>query len=338
MVHVHSDSVFWLGRVCHPSEANGKCENPSSVFQQSKEYAELSGIDGEPIKFEWKYYPRIHIVKFSDKIQKYLEARQINPEQFEGQKLFISMFNDIDWRKNGNSSEYISNYKQVCDHAKKFQRGHWSFFGHENEENGMGRTLTNQKGNLSSSNKVVSHIPEVQVRSTEEYWSENQGDTLQESKIELTSSQIVGMLSDKEYVQYVIDLKIGWNIIGKPKMSLKCQEKRFFKNREKMENGFFTSRNPTATWVDSRVLHLSGKYEATREDETRRCAFCRWAARQAFIHGSTTKHKASTMQLSTCETKQKEVPSRELLINKSNQNTHQQTRSTDSGVSPLSLI
>ena len=48
------------------------------------------------------------------------------------------MFNDIDWTKNGHSSECISNSEQVRDYAKKFQRGHWSFLGPGNEEKWYG--------------------------------------------------------------------------------------------------------------------------------------------------------------------------------------------------------
>ena len=38
-----------LGKMHDHSEANEKRKSQISVFQQDKEYAELSGIDGEPI-------------------------------------------------------------------------------------------------------------------------------------------------------------------------------------------------------------------------------------------------------------------------------------------------
>ena len=57
----------------------------------------------------------------------------------------MSLFNDTDWTKSGHSLDRIANYKEVTDYAKRFLRGHRSFFGLENEENGMERTLTNQK-------------------------------------------------------------------------------------------------------------------------------------------------------------------------------------------------
>ena len=39
------------------------------------------------------------------KVQEYLNIRQVNPEQFEGRTNFMSMFDDILWTKKGNSSE-----------------------------------------------------------------------------------------------------------------------------------------------------------------------------------------------------------------------------------------
>ena len=38
--------------------------------------------------------------------KKDLNARQINPEQFERRILFMSMFNDTNWTKNGNSCTF----------------------------------------------------------------------------------------------------------------------------------------------------------------------------------------------------------------------------------------
>ena len=48
------------------------------------------------------------------------------------------MFNDSDWTRIGNSLHCIVNSKEVRDYAKRFRRGHWSFFGLGDEENGMG--------------------------------------------------------------------------------------------------------------------------------------------------------------------------------------------------------
>ena len=44
------------------------------------------------------------------------------------------MFNDLDWRRRGNSEKCISSSEQVKNYAKRFSRGHWSFPGPGDEK------------------------------------------------------------------------------------------------------------------------------------------------------------------------------------------------------------
>ena len=94
----------------------------------------LIGIDGEPKWAREEYFPGITTLGILQKIEEDLNVRQINPEQFEGKILSVSMFNDFEWTKKGNSSQYFSNSGQVKGHARRFPRGHWSFPG-PGEEN-----------------------------------------------------------------------------------------------------------------------------------------------------------------------------------------------------------
>ena len=59
----------------------------------------------------------------------------------------MSMSNDIDGTRKGNSSDCVSNSEKVRDYAKRFPRGHWSFRGLEEKISGMERTLINLKEN-----------------------------------------------------------------------------------------------------------------------------------------------------------------------------------------------
>ena len=126
-VHVYSESVLCLGKMYDHSEANKKWISRTQDFQQSNEYAALFGIDGEPVEFEWNFFPGYTSIEILRKIQEDLEARQIHPEQLEGGIPFMPMFNDIDWTKNRNSLDRISNSKEEKVHAKRIQRGNWSF-------------------------------------------------------------------------------------------------------------------------------------------------------------------------------------------------------------------
>ena len=123
-----------LGRKNHPPEANIKLKEQIQYFQQSNEYAELSGIDGELVEFECNILQGFTSIEILRKIQIELKIRQINPDHFEGRIMFMTMFNDIDWTKSGNSDVYISHAREVSDNAKEFQRGHWSSHGLGDEE------------------------------------------------------------------------------------------------------------------------------------------------------------------------------------------------------------
>ena len=52
----------------------------------------------------------------------------------------MSMFNDIDWTRRGNSEQCISNSEQVKNYAKKFTQGHWTFLGLGGEKKWYGKS------------------------------------------------------------------------------------------------------------------------------------------------------------------------------------------------------
>ena len=61
-------------------------------FQQTNEYTELFGMDGEPTEFEWNLFPGFTSFEILEKIRKDLEVQQKNPEQFGGRIIFMMMF------------------------------------------------------------------------------------------------------------------------------------------------------------------------------------------------------------------------------------------------------
>ena len=73
----------------------------SEDFQETNEYTELFGIDGEPIELEWTIFPGFTPLEILEKIRRDLETQQINPEQVGGIIICMSIFNDIDWTKKG---------------------------------------------------------------------------------------------------------------------------------------------------------------------------------------------------------------------------------------------
>ena len=104
-------------------------------------------------------FPGFTTIEIVGEIQKDLNAQRINPEQFEVRILFMSMLNGIAWTKNGNSPHCIS--------WEIAQKDFGEDIGHS--------SVLEMKSILQ---KVVIQYSDVQVRSTEEYWSENQEETL----------------------------------------------------------------------------------------------------------------------------------------------------------------
>ena len=57
------------------------------------------GIDGEAIALEWEIVPGFSTFSILQEIQKDLEGKNMQPENFEDQIIFMSMFNDILWNQ-----------------------------------------------------------------------------------------------------------------------------------------------------------------------------------------------------------------------------------------------
>ena len=125
-------------------------------FQQSNSYRELFGIDGEPIEFEWNIFPGLTSLEILQKIQKDLQNQNIEPENFEGRIIFMSMFNDIDWTKRGNSEKCI---RIRTSYAKRFSRGLWTPPGPGDEKKWYGTLSYTPEGKWDSiAAEMVGHF------------------------------------------------------------------------------------------------------------------------------------------------------------------------------------
>ena len=63
-------------------------------------YRDAVGIDGGAIGFEWKNFQGFSSLSILRDIQQDLEKKNIQPEDFKDQIIFMSMFNDIEWKMN----------------------------------------------------------------------------------------------------------------------------------------------------------------------------------------------------------------------------------------------
>ena len=77
-------------------------------------------------------FPRTYVI--GDPPEDPERPRNIEPEKFEDRIIFMSMFNDVEWRQRGNSEKCNSHVKQVKNYAKRFSRGHWTLLGPGDEK------------------------------------------------------------------------------------------------------------------------------------------------------------------------------------------------------------
>ena len=90
------------------------------------------------MEFEWNIFPGLTSLEILLKIQEDLHDRSTELENYEDRIIFMSMFNDIEWTKRGNLEQCISNSEHFKEYAKRFSRGHWTFFGLGDEKKWYG--------------------------------------------------------------------------------------------------------------------------------------------------------------------------------------------------------
>ena len=78
-IYVYSDSVLCLGKIHSSGEAIEPWKGQVATFRvENNSCNELLGMDGEPIEFEWKNFPRFTALDILHKIQCDLEISRID--------------------------------------------------------------------------------------------------------------------------------------------------------------------------------------------------------------------------------------------------------------------
>ena len=67
-------------------------------------------------------------------VQEFLSKMSIQPEDFTGRIIFMSMFNDISWGSKDNEKECELSAQLVSICARRFSPGKWSFLGPGSEK------------------------------------------------------------------------------------------------------------------------------------------------------------------------------------------------------------
>ena len=121
----------------------------------SRQYRELNGIDGEPVELEWHIFPGHTTLELLHEIQRKMAENRIRPEEYKDRIIFMSMYNDMDWTKDGNLKMNVSNSIEVKANAIRLSKGHRSFLGSGTEGKWYGTHTYKQIGLWSRSAKLM---------------------------------------------------------------------------------------------------------------------------------------------------------------------------------------
>ena len=98
-VCVYADSVR-AGQVKDVAGATERWKGQVEDLKKYSSYQDAVGLDGELTDFAWKKFPGFSSLSLLREIQNDLETKNIKPEDFKDRIIFMSMFNDIVWKKN----------------------------------------------------------------------------------------------------------------------------------------------------------------------------------------------------------------------------------------------
>ena len=133
-VYVFSDSVLCIGKLHQNPTSDSAWEEQLSWLKDSPQYRTLDAIDGEPMEFEWHIFTGFTTLQLVREVQEFLSKMSIQPEEFTGRNIFMSVFNDFSWRSKDNEQECELGAKLVSFYARRFSPGRWSFLGPGSEK------------------------------------------------------------------------------------------------------------------------------------------------------------------------------------------------------------
>ena len=74
------------------------------------------------MEFEWNIFPRVTTLQLVHEVQEFLSIMRMQPKDYTGRIIFISMFNDISWGSEDNDQECELSAKLVSIYARRFSQ------------------------------------------------------------------------------------------------------------------------------------------------------------------------------------------------------------------------
>ena len=130
-------------------------------FTKALGYRELNGVDGEPVEFEWTFFPGHTTLQLLREIQRTMDEKNVQLEQFEDRIILTSMYNDIDWWSRTQRNWYFEFFKSWGTRTEIFWKDICHSSDQEAKQNGMERTHTCKPNGLwNNSAEIMLHLRE----------------------------------------------------------------------------------------------------------------------------------------------------------------------------------
>ena len=82
-------------------------------YSDNTHFKDLNRIDGMPTEFEWNIFPGITTLGLLEKIQRLMTDWQCEPENLKGRIIFLSIYNDIEWKATGTKNNVNTIHRQL---------------------------------------------------------------------------------------------------------------------------------------------------------------------------------------------------------------------------------
>ena len=141
---VFSDSVLCLGGISPDPVRAWK--DKINWFMESRQFRELDRVDGGADGVRVENFKGFTTLGILAEIQKMMTEIKCEPKHFQGRIIFMSTYNDIEWRKQRNRGNCIANSFNVADYARKCEPGCWSCLGPGTEKKWYGTRVYKPNG------------------------------------------------------------------------------------------------------------------------------------------------------------------------------------------------
>ena len=119
-----------LGTTARSEDAIRRSSDQVSTLKMCPTFRELQGLDGDPIDFEWKKFPRIQSIG-------HVPQNSSRPTRKEHHTWKIQWSNDLhvnvhwtlSWKGKITKILVLFTSRKIKEHASNFNDGHWAFFG-----------------------------------------------------------------------------------------------------------------------------------------------------------------------------------------------------------------